>query len=242
MPQRNGNSPISFRTQCLEPSTLTRHGQNSWRITNAMPHNETTQGLRLHPMDSFWFRTFFAVTLLAGVTGFFQGSPSLDDKPSEPPNQTGSAEIMYVDVAASVWPRSCQCVWRQITEGLCSRNHRKRCGHFRFRRRWRKRHSHHQWHDLEVAALESPPALFLYKNDRNGRFAEVSGRAGLTQTGWAQGVCVGDYDNDGDSDFSVTYYGHNRLFNNQGRGTFVDATTQANFRFRGPVGVRVVVF
>ena len=39
--------------------------------------------------------------------------------------------------------------------------------------------------------------------------------AGLTATGWGQGVCVGDYDNDGWEDVYVTYYGKNRLYHNK---------------------------
>ena len=47
--------------------------------------------------------------------------------------------------------------------------------------------------------------LQLYHNDGNGHFTEVAAKAGLTQVGWAQGVCVGDYDNDGHPDLMVTY-------------------------------------
>ena len=184
-------------------------------------------------MDSFWFRTFFAVTLLAGVTGFFQGSPSLDDKPSGPPNQTGSAEIMYVDVAALSGLVHANVFGGKSRKDYVLETTGNGAAIFDFDGDGANDILITNGTTLEVAALESPPALFLYKNDRNGRFAEVSGRAGLTQTGWAQGVCVGDYDNDGDSDFLVTYYGHNRLFNNQGRGTFVDATTQATLPVSG---------
>src|SRR5262249_47242444 len=37
----------------------------------------------------------------------------------------------------------------------------------------------------------------LYHNDGRGRFTEVGEKAGFTLEGWGQGVCVGDYDNDG---------------------------------------------
>ena len=46
-------------------------------------------------------------------------------------------------------------------------------------------------------------------------------RQGLTATGWGQGVCVGDYDNDGWEDLYVTYYGKNRLYHNQ-NGVFAE--------------------
>src|SRR5437762_1884316 len=47
----------------------------------------------------------------------------------------------------------------------------------------------------------------LYRNRGGLRFDDVTERAGLTRTGWGQGVCVGDYDNDGRRDLFVAYYG-----------------------------------
>ncbi len=52
-------------------------------------------------------------------------------------------------------------------------------------------------------------------------------RAGLAQSGWGQGVCAGDYDNDGFVDLAVTYWGQNRLYHNRGDGTFEDVTAKA---------------
>ena len=43
---------------------------------------------------------------------------------------------------------------------------------------------------------------------------------------WGQGVCVGDYDNDGWEDLYVTYYGKNRLYHND-HGVFTDVTDKA---------------
>jgi hypothetical protein len=67
----------------------------------------------------------------------------------------------------------------------------------------------------------------LYKNNRDGTFTDVTAKAGLTDCGWANGVCVGDYDNDGFEDLFVTYYGQNRLYHNNGDGTFTDVTAKA---------------
>ena len=78
-----------------------------------------------------------------------------------------------------------------------------------------------------------PPLPQLYRNDGHGKFQDVAERAGLTQTGWAQGVCVGDYDNDGRPDMFVTYYGHNVLYHNSGKGTFTDATASAKLPVTG---------
>ena len=54
----------------------------------------------------------------------------------------------------------------------------------------------------------------LYRNAGQGQFEDVTGRAGLLGDGCGQGVCVGDYDNDGFTDLSVTYWGENRLYRN----------------------------
>ena len=67
----------------------------------------------------------------------------------------------------------------------------------------------------------------LYKNNRNGTFTDVTAKAGLARTGWASGVTVGDYDNDGFDDLFITYYGHNALYHNNGDGTFSDVTEHA---------------
>ena len=64
------------------------------------------------------------------------------------------------------------------------------------------------------------PTSHLFHNNHDGTFTDVTAHAGLTDTGWGQGVCVGDYDNDGYEDLFVTAYGKNRLYHNQGNGTF----------------------
>ncbi len=72
----------------------------------------------------------------------------------------------------------------------------------------------------------------LYHNDGHGHFTDVAASAGFTAEGWGQGVCAGDYDNDGWPDFLLTYYGHNRLYHNNRDGTFRDVTESAGL----PVG------
>ena len=67
----------------------------------------------------------------------------------------------------------------------------------------------------------------LYKNNRDGTFTDVTEKAGLHDAGWAGGVCVGDYNNDGFEDLFCTYFGQNKLYRNNGDGTFTDVTKQA---------------
>ncbi len=89
------------------------------------------------------------------------------------------------------------------------------------------------WMDVFIVGgrqLEGTPASSgnrLYHNNRDGTFTDVTTKAGISDPGWANGVCVGDYNNDGFEDLFVTYYGRNRLFRNNGDGTFTDVAAEA---------------
>ncbi len=91
------------------------------------------------------------------------------------------------------------------------------------------------WPDIFIVngtSLDAPPGKkaptsHLYHNNHDGTFTDVTQKAGLTHTGWGQGVCVGDYDNDGWEDLYVTYYGKNVLYHNNGDGTFTDVSDRA---------------
>jgi enediyne biosynthesis protein E4 len=71
------------------------------------------------------------------------------------------------------------------------------------------------------------PSNHLYHNNHDGTFTDITRKAGLVHTGWGQGVCIGDYDNDGWPDMFVTYYGKNVLYHNNGDGTFTDVSEKA---------------
>ncbi|MGA7572627.1 MAG: CRTAC1 family protein [Terriglobales bacterium] len=93
------------------------------------------------------------------------------------------------------------------------------------------------WMDIFILGgrrLESiPPGASnrLYKNNRDGTFTDVTEKAGLLDAGWAVGVCVGDYNNDGFEDLFVTYFGQNRLYHNNGDGTFSEVTAKAGLLY-----------
>jgi hypothetical protein len=55
----------------------------------------------------------------------------------------------------------------------------------------------------------------------------------MLRSGWASGVCIGDYDNDGWDDLFITYWGANVLYQNNGNGTFTDVTSKARLAFSG---------
>jgi enediyne biosynthesis protein E4 len=79
---------------------------------------------------------------------------------------------------------------------------------------------------LEAAKAGKGPTNHLYRNNHDGTFTDVTAKSGLAASGWGQGVCVGDYDNDGWDDLYVTYYGKNRLYHND-HGVFTDVTDKA---------------
>jgi len=80
---------------------------------------------------------------------------------------------------------------------------------------------------LEGFAPGRAPTNHLYRNRRDGTFEDVTAKAGLAASGWGQGACVGDYDNDGYDDLFVSYFGQNRLYHNRANGTFEDVTRSA---------------
>ena len=80
---------------------------------------------------------------------------------------------------------------------------------------------------LEASSGTPAPVSHLYRNDGNGTFTDVTREAGLAYSGWGQGACVADFDNDGYDDVFVTYYGKNKLYHNNGNGTFTDIAQRA---------------
>jgi len=80
---------------------------------------------------------------------------------------------------------------------------------------------------LEGFPTGHAPTNRLFRNNRDGTFTDVTSHAGLGRAGWGQGVCIGDYDNDGYDDLFVSYWGEDVLYHNNGDGTFTDVTYRA---------------
>src|SRR5215472_7671343 len=85
---------------------------------------------------------------------------------------------------------------------------------------------------LEGFPAGKGPTSRLYRNNHDGTFTDVTEKSGLSATGWGQGVCVGDYDNDGWEDLYVTYYGKNRLYHND-HGVFTEVAEKAGVAGNG---------
>jgi enediyne biosynthesis protein E4 len=68
----------------------------------------------------------------------------------------------------------------------------------------------------------------MYHNEGHAKFRDVTDQLGLRSSGWAQGVCAADYDNDGYTDLFVTYWGQNHLYRNIQGKRFADVTAAAH--------------
>lgn len=87
------------------------------------------------------------------------------------------------------------------------------------------------WLDLYVANDASPN--YLYRNDKNGTFSDVSFESGASYSGTgveqgSMGVAIGDYDSDGNLDIFVTNFEneHNTLYRNLANKGFLDLSAQ----------------
>ncbi len=68
----------------------------------------------------------------------------------------------------------------------------------------------------------------LFQNQGDGTFLDVAEHAGVANRRFAKGTCFGDYDADGHPDLYVSNLGGpNRLYHNNGDGTFTDVAEEA---------------
>jgi hypothetical protein len=85
--------------------------------------------------------------------------------------------------------------------------------------------------------LKEKPAVtphnHLYRNDGNGKFTDVTEKAGLAPDLFSFAVSAADYDNDGNVDLLVSGYGRTILYRNKGDGTFEDVTKKAGIDVDG---------
>lgn len=79
---------------------------------------------------------------------------------------------------------------------------------------------------------DGPPRAALYRNRGDGTFADITAEAGVANERWGQGVCAGDFDNDGSVDLYVTNFGANRLYRHTGQ-RFDDVAVAAGVAVEG---------
>jgi cytochrome c-type biogenesis protein CcmH/NrfG len=84
--------------------------------------------------------------------------------------------------------------------------------------------------DLFVADNGPEGGLGLYRNLGNGKFWDVTKRAGLDPRLHANGCTAGDYDNDGATDLAVSFSDRVMLLHNEKNGTFKDVTETSGIK------------
>jgi hypothetical protein len=88
---------------------------------------------------------------------------------------------------------------------------------------------------LTVDTAKDPRAArsALYRNRGNGRFEDVTDKAGVGHPGWGMGVCTADVDGDGWEDLYVTALGGSKLYRNNHDATFADVTASTGVAVGG---------
>ena len=87
--------------------------------------------------------------------------------------------------------------------------------------------------ELNGTVGSAAPSNHLFHNNHDGSFTDVTAKTALISSGWGQGACIGDYDNDGFDDIFVTSYGKNRLFHNDGGLHFTEVAEQTGIAGSG---------
>ncbi len=87
----------------------------------------------------------------------------------------------------------------------------------------------------DIFLADNGPAggLALFHNLGNGKFEDVTKKAGLDPLQHGIGCTAGDYDNDGAPDLAVSFDGRVLLLHNEKNGTFKDMTEAAGIKSTG---------
>src|ERR1039458_7471049 len=80
---------------------------------------------------------------------------------------------------------------------------------------------------LNPSRVKTLPRNYLFRNNGDGTFTDVTAKAGVGGHSWGFGAVAADYNNDGFQDLYVYNYGPNILYRNNGDGTFTDVTVEA---------------
>ena len=84
-----------------------------------------------------------------------------------------------------------------------------------------------------TAEADQPSGARLFLNQGDGNFTDATEGSGLEFSGYAMGVAVGDFDNDGLEDLLITRVGRDLLFRNLGEGRFEDVTERVGLEVDG---------
>ena len=78
-----------------------------------------------------------------------------------------------------------------------------------------------------AAATPLKNSVYLFHNLGNGKFEDVTERAGLSDAYWGTGANSADFNNDGFADILITNIGVDLLYKNNGNGTFSEVGATA---------------
>ena len=200
----------------------------SRKINRTPARGSAGTGIWRSPEENFSVRSAAARSSLAFRMCSHWRNPSCfcASQPTPPAPRLTSA-FHFIDVAKEAGLNAEDHFRRRTQEQVSARNHGLRRGLLRLRQRRLARHLPRQRHALEgFPKGEEPPQPPLQEQSR--RHVHRRHCKGRTRAlGWGQGVCVGDYDNDGNDDLFVTYFGKNVLYHNNGDGTFTDVSEKA---------------
>lgn len=90
--------------------------------------------------------------------------------------------------------------------------------------------------ELTGTWYDKPPTNCLFRNLGHMKFRSVAQASGLGDLGFGLGVAIGDLDNDGFPDVYITNAGENRLYRNNGDGTFSSGPLQSALSCRDKAG------
>ncbi len=87
--------------------------------------------------------------------------------------------------------------------------------------------------DVDSRGLRGKLRNYLFRNNGDGTFTDVTEQAGLAGKYYSVGCAAADYDNDGNVDLLVLNYGQNELFHNDGNGRFTEVSRKAGLTGAG---------
>ena len=177
--------------------------------------------------------TAVAIALLMGQKGMGGGSRAIPSEPAKARIALPTPEIDFRDVAAAAGLRSNNIYGGVATKKFILEMTGNGAGIVDFDNDGKPDILLINGTRLEGTVANSAASSRLYHNEGNGQFRDVTEGSGLTHTGWGQGVCAGDFDNDGLTDLFVTYFGHNVLYRNLGGGRFEDVTEKVGMTTTG---------
>ena len=165
-------------------------------------------------------------TALCAGLAFGQGSAS--SNVAAQPKRRCQREWRHPQSTTGISPRRRACAGGSVRFAHLQELHRRvhRHRHCRLRLRPRRAARHLADRGRPVRCRRSRTSSLPVPQPRRAALRRRDRGAGIRHTGWAQGACVGDVDDDGFEDLYIPHWGQNRLYVNTGKGKFIDQTAE----------------